>query len=1135
MTQPTTGYTDDEIQATVQQLVLSSITTPIDTLGVRRTDLSFNQFQQTAAGLFVLYPNAPFYCLWLAVQRIRDQVTAEAALIQQLLAAIQQTNQKVLPVSDVSTLFGAQAALQNLAAAAAQRTSSIGQVSTAPAYQQFSQNVSSFLSGPGQSVKQNGQIVMTPQQAKAAIPGLMGQLQQAHQQLTAAVLLIVQGMQNYAAINLPAIVSQSVLSSAAALIGSSAQLLAGMTPTQRLTEVRQVVLNLIASKAAVDTLGTINQASDYYTLTGQGMPYSDAQHLATSAVAIGDRTGAMGIVVGETDLLLVILDGAAAVPITLPPSILAELDGQNGGTTDGTDYGFIISDGTTPGTNFPANNVFKVTTNTSGTIFNHVSYLTTSIAGGAPLYSTLQTADQIVSDINSSVSPPWPPGVTAQAYFAPLKYSGSLTVTGAGPYTWTVPMAGPLPMANLFALGVTVGDLVDYGGTMFNVTAVDPAGTYLQTNTGTEPSGVVAVTVGAPNRRVKVVCTDPYDLLHSVNIKVYGDDATSLACLQTLGFLSGMNQSCSPTTPDVVANYINKTLKAPQAGVYVSELYSGSAHGSQTDGTAVTLTTAETFGAQAPGSPTTTLHYTVSGLAVAGQVSTGDTMALRGGPNAGAAYTVSTINGSSATAHQLAVGDVVVAVGSVVVLSGIRVDVEFGPTCSIQPYSILTVPTPDPNQGQYVVMSAGATPIDLVLRTSLTQPTNGPSASTFQVSLGERSLTLASQDKTTASAVQVAGNAASLFFGDVTQEGMSGKALGISFLGTTLVYTVGAIPAGTVSVGSTLVTTNTSSGASACYLVKSVNGNATVQGHVLAANDVIVAAGNVGGPVDASVVFVTSTTQLGTTPWFRLPAAPSGLTAGDLMEVYGSQYNSPDVTYAIEQVVGTIIRLSPDIPDQQTWTFTPQPVPFARLRVGIVNDYTAVQQLMQAWLTNAVNQPLYFTNLNGLINPLLVSDNPTATQVGTATAAVNQLWAFLQGMEATELNQPPTQAVDTILASYTVQPVPVIDKLITSYSNQGADRAVDVLLSGDFVTFFGLTMDGASYSGAVQEAVRAVAQNDLPVSKHNRPEQQNGTIQSTAVTADPEYMPNIAAETTGDTIPTPPTPYGKPAQYGQLP
>jgi hypothetical protein len=335
-------------------------------------------------------------------------------------------------------------------------------------------------------------------------------------------------------------------------------------------------------------------------------------------------------------------------------------------------------------------------------------------------------------------------------------------------------------------------------------------------------------------------------------------------------------------------------------------------------------------------------------------------------------------------------------------------------------------------------------------------------------------------------------------------------------------------------VGDSLNTTNTSSGASACYVIQTINGSSTLEDHALALGDIIVANGTIGGPVSSAAFFTRPFIQLGTTPWFQLPSIPNGLSSGDLMEVYPTQYNSPSVTYDIEQVISgiNVIEISPDIADGTTWTFTPQPVPFARLRVGIVNDYTAVQALMQAWLNNGVNQPLYFTNLNGLINPLLTSDNPTVAQVGTATNAVNALWGFLQGAEATALNQPPAQAIDTILGEYTVEPVKVVDTMITSFSNQGCDRAVDILLSGDFAGFFGLSMDAASYSGAVQEAARAVAMNDAPVSKMNRPEQQNGTIQSTSVTPDPEFPSVLASETVGGAQPEIPSSYGTPTSWG---
>jgi hypothetical protein len=1128
MTQPTTGYTSDEINAVVQQLVLSSITTPIDTLGVRRSDLTFNQFQQTAAGLFVLYPNAPFYVLWLGVQRIRDQVTAEAVIIQQLLAAIAATGMKVTPVSDVSPLFNAQAALQNLAAAAANRTSAIGKVSNAPAYQQFAANVSSFLSGPGQNVKSNGQIVQTPQQAKAAIPGLMKQLQAAHTALVASITLIVNGVTNYNSISLPAIVSESVLSSAASLIGSSATLLNSLSPTDRLTEVRQVVLNLIASKTAVDTFGTLNQPSDYYTLAGVGMPYSDAQHLATPAVAVGDQTGAMAIITGLFDLLLLVLEGETTVPITLPPSVIAELDGQ------GSDLNFFVGDGSVTG--IPQNNTFKMKINTTA----YVCPLTLSPYTTGPFAVTARTADQVAADINAVI----PTGqVQAQGYYSPLKYSGKLITDGAGT-TWTVPSYGSPPayIANLFTLNVSPGDTIECAGSFYIIATVDPGGAFVTTTTAGPISSTVAVQIGPVNRKLKIICVNPNEQITAgTSITVYADDVASTGCLQMLGLTSGMTMSCSPTTPDVVASYINANTSLVEAGTYISSLYVGSAQGSTTSSTTLVITEAEASGSQMFVGPGTDLTYTVTGLVTGGMISTGDTMAVRSGPTPASYYVISEINGQSdVTGHTLAVGDVVLGVlgaGSPVGAgSATNVSVQFGPTLTLSKYDCITVQGPNINQGLYLVASQGGTgftPLDVSLQSALSSPAAGSLPSTFTISHGKRSLTLASLNTTTASKVFVGGNAAPLFFSEAAT--LHGIVQGTSsFLGTTLTWTVTVIvDAGNISVGYTLDTQNTSSGSSACYIVQSINGDPMATNHALTMGDVIVASGTIGGPLDNVAAFFPSVTQLGTTPWFQLPAIPNGLNSGDIMEVYATQYNSPTVSYDIEQVIAgiNVIEISPDIVDGTTWTFTPQPVPFARLRVGIVNDYTLVQGLMQSWLNGTTQQPLYFTNMNAVINPLLTSDNPTVAQVGAATAAVNELWSFLQGAQATAMNLPPSQAIDTTLADYDVEPVTVIDTLITSYTNQGSDRAVDILLSGDFVTFFGLTMDGASYSGAMQEATRAVAMQDLPVSKVNRPEQQNGVIQSTSVSADPEYPANLANETLGGAQPEVPGTYGQPTSY----
>ncbi len=341
MTQQSSDYTDAEIQTAVQNLVLATITFPSDTLGVRRSDITFGQLQQAAAGCFILYPNAPFYVLKLGTQRIQDLITSEVTLLGQLVAALQATGRQVLPVNDVSPLFNAQAALQALSAAASQRTTSLD-VTTAPAYQQFSANVSTFLSGPGQAVKSNGAIVQTPQQAQAVLPGLMTQLATAHAALVTAVQGIAGGIDDYNSLSLPSIVASSILANAATLVGSDAAALQSLTPTARLADIRQVVLNLLATKAAVNTFGSFNGPSDFYSLTGLGMPFSDAQHPALPAQAVSTAPGGVAILAGVSDQLTVALESSAPVTLTLNPSLVAELDGQN------DDSGFVVGNGAAP-------------------------------------------------------------------------------------------------------------------------------------------------------------------------------------------------------------------------------------------------------------------------------------------------------------------------------------------------------------------------------------------------------------------------------------------------------------------------------------------------------------------------------------------------------------------------------------------------------------------------------------------------------------------------------------------------------------------------------------------------------------------------------------------------------------------
>jgi hypothetical protein len=443
--------------------------------------------------------------------------------------------------------------------------------------------------------------------------------------------------------------------------------------------------------------------------------------------------------------------------------------------------------------------------------------------------------------------------------------------------------------------------------------------------------------------------------------------------------------------------------------------------------------------------------FTVGAITLQGNISSGDTLAVRQGSTVGT-YFIEIINGEVATDHVLAVGDVVEAFGVVDGTSG-ALTVEFGPSCDALEYEIVTIPS-GPNNGQYIVTGNGDTYIDLLVQqvlpvqNSTTSPTTNPLS--FAASFGHRHLTLASKNQTTSSKLVLSGTAAPLFFSS------------------------------------------------------------------------------------------PPTTVIGSSPYFRLPSIPQNLQAGDILEYFGTNFEAPDFSYEIVDVLTSlnVIQVSPDLvagtypPSNASWQFTPQPVPFAALHVGVSNNFTQVQALLSTWLALPVNQPLYFQNLNAMINPLLVNTSPTAVMVGTAVDGLNALYEYLTTVQAQALLGDGTQALQSILQTFTVESVPAIDALIQTYSASGSDKAIDTLLGGDFADFFGLTDETSSYSGAFQAATRAVAQNDLPVRKYNRSEAQTSQMQVQSQSPDYEYPANGVTESIPGPQVDPPADAGEPSNYG---
>ena len=1154
-TSSASNYTDDEIQAVVEQLVLSSITHSYDTLGTRRVDLTFNDVQQAAAGVFVLYPQSPYYILFLGVKRLNDQIAAEAALIDQLLASLQSLGRHTLPVQDVTPLFNIQASLHALGSAAVQRTGVFTDITKAPAYQRLAANTQVFLNGPGQNVKSGGNIVQTPQQARVDVPSLLTQITQAHVALVATVQNLAGGISDYNGVNLPSIVAASVINNSAKLVGADAAALDTLSPTDRLEMVRDVVLHLLATTAVVNTFGSFAGPSDFYTLDGLGTAYSDVNFLAEPAVATAWYTGSYSIIQGYNDVLDVQADGGPPFSITLNPSTLAELNGQ------AEESGFVIGDGVNPffgfGIPVPNNNIVKVQVSAGSTLLS--TYVATLGIAGASTNAVMHGTM----------------GISNPALYGAggLLDGTDMQVVVDGTSTYSVTFVAP---ATMLALASQID-------AAFNI----------------PPHGVGAAFDSGPPVALRLVSTN---VGTAATVVAFGGTALPL-----LGFTAGQSASGAnnPRTADQVAADIQSVLPSYLTAQSYSYVYfSGLMNtGAETPNSTWVLTGGAVADLVALGVTTDNLAHVLTGPDAGSFYSvlsvTSTSVQIQGVTTSASGVHVEIV--SKGRKVRIFVSDAALALPQ-----ALRISVVGDTDASKNSLMVLgfangifsgctpTLPSQvadDINSKTQAITAYTTTKTFMGptrAHTDLTNPNlvtfamaSGMSAVSFSgtmltfvltaVDLG--SLTVSTGDlliirsgagvKTGGIIGQINGATAvghALSVGDVLQapsvfgasdpsatfeigplfscrayqtltiaDGPNNGTYVVDQAGDTLldVLLTQALPVVRQGVTTVPVSMTASLGTTALTL-SSVDTTTASR---------LVLQGTAAPLFFSTMPYVAK----GSSSWMKLPSVPRGLQAGDLLEYFSGHYQTASSVYTLQQVVreDRLIQVGPDahgsyIPNTASWQFSTQPPPFAKLHVGVANNFSIVQAALNAWLLNPVNQSLFLENYNRLVNPLLANQNPTAEEVDEAVVTMQQLYAFLTATAASALGQPLAQALDSIVQTYTISHVPAVDTMLKTFSEKGSDRAIDTLLQGQFSAFFAMGMDDTSYAGALQAATRDVARNDLPVRKIDRPDAQSSPLKASALSPDFEYTAASVSEGTTLEVDPPLTGYGETSSYGQI-
>lgn len=975
------NYTSQELQGAIDKIVRTSIDRLYGSLGNRRTDIVFGQVQDAAAGVFISFSNAPYYVVELATEIVGEFVDSSLSTLLDLDDTVRATDRLVQPIKNLAPLANARSALTALSGASSARITSLTRIEDVPAYQRFNQSSAAFLKESGAAIRSGGNIVQTPEEARDRLAGLLTTLKDEYDEVLRRLQLLAVAIEDFDSLNLPATLSNFVISNSRDLLDQRYEELAGLDEKARLGVMRDVVLDVLAARSSVAGFGALNPTVTFKYFSGVGDPYADVQHPAVSAALSPEFYGPY--VIFEDTQLNIRVDGTTSITLDVPLSYVAEVDS------------YLVEDyNIQAGVN--ENFVIRTTTESDVPI---------SLLAGLT-----RSAQEIANYINADLGFAHP--VECVPY-APQLYlrsepSNIPSVPGSNQVVITR-VAGD--WGDLANQTVQIGDYVDIVDPAFPVNdgwyvVNDISGLPGEFEAAKEDGNPVVstgntalVSLNRGNRALRLTFKDAYkeaSIVDGWSIALPAVDDEAEAALDTLGFIRNASVTSLRTPAKDIADFINDNPAIAPAGTAVLEAsasfsplyFTGTSRSEPTDNQKVVL-----YKLQATLDVTNTGGNTAvfTGASVVG-AEVGDVLAMR----------VTALNDILNYGVITFVGfTTITATMDDPVVDELGLDIEVGPDMSAIAFPATVLLEEEGSQGlndgEYEVVGIGG----------------------FDGTGPEFELTLARPLVVH------------------TELGYQPKELGEAAVGA-----YGLVLSSLNTLTSTLV--------------------------------------EVLDPSDAGYLFWAALPQLqeGSTEWFLVPEDPRGTEVGDFLEFRDT---SEQVVSFSREVAGS--QASPNLLQFTTPVSTTlqtydlrqdAPAPSARLRKTRKDTYVTLKAQLDDWLELPLsNSARYFGELRKLINPLVVNDNPTAVAVSEASDKVVELYQHLV-------------VVNGYLDDYFAPVVEPVDRLLDTYREQGAERAIDLLLEPSFSTFFNLSQEESSYSGELQRAIRDVNLNDLPINKNNR-------------------------------------------------
>lgn len=342
------GYTSDEIEASVSRFVKAEISDERDELGPDKQDVKFSEVIELISSTLIFDPNAIFYVIFLATNRLNKNVEQSIAYVEDVLDAITEMSHRTTEITRTSLLGDAAAALLEVDTILTERDAVSNN-----AFNRYLSSLNSFITvSLRPNIKSGTDIIRPPQQARVEARTSLSSLATSYADHLEVISQISQMLTEFNAINLPVLAIQNSVRQARADLEDLQTTFESALTTRdaKIAESRDAYLRLVSGKAVLTNYNTVTdpsspRMSSSSALKGRAaLPLGDGEYVVAETVCT--KSAPWAIETGVNDELKIAEDGNPETTYTLVPPTQPQLDSaldedwDSGGTN--TAYDIVV-------------------------------------------------------------------------------------------------------------------------------------------------------------------------------------------------------------------------------------------------------------------------------------------------------------------------------------------------------------------------------------------------------------------------------------------------------------------------------------------------------------------------------------------------------------------------------------------------------------------------------------------------------------------------------------------------------------------------------------------------------------------------------------------------------------------------